>query len=504
MMRLPEWTASERERLERQSAARIDEGLSLLESARGTLNEAIVSGDHDRADTGLAALRRASAQLASGIAIHRALNERSAQSVAVEWLRDQSALTPVASVHGLFGLNWFHYSAMALLAAVAAALLAAQVFRVRRAAALAERLLAGADLPAPAPPVNPALAPTPSNAWKGTLRLVRVFQETAQVKSFRLADPAGGPLPFTYLPGQFLTIVVQPQGRTVRRSYTIASAPTRRDACEITVRREPEGVVSSFLHDRVREGDLLEIVAPSGRFTFVGEEASSIVLIAGGVGITPMMSVVRYLTDRAWSGQIYLLYGAKSDQDVIYRDELAYLAGRYPNLSVTVLVEEAHEAVPYRIGRFSAELLSETVPDLPARHIHLCGPPAMMSAVKAQLVDLGVPAGQIETEAFIGKERATGPLPVAPAGQKAAVARFVRSRKSAALDADKTLLEAAEDVGVDIDYACRAGVCGACKVKLLTGAVTMAVDAALTPEDRAQGIVLACQARAADDVTVDA
>ena len=88
----------------------------------------------------------------------------------------------------------------------------------------------------------------------------------------------------------------------MKRSYTIASSPTQAHYCAVTVKREENGVVSRFLHDEVKEGDLLELSAPGGKFVFTGEEADSIVLIAGGVGITPMMSAIRYLTDNrlAW------------------------------------------------------------------------------------------------------------------------------------------------------------------------------------------------------------
>jgi ferredoxin-NADP reductase len=502
MMQLPMWDARERAQLAEDSAARIEEGARLLDQARATLNTAITRGDHALAESGFAALRRASAQLQSGVAIHRALNDPDPSTESVRWLREQAVMPAGGDAHGLFGLTWFHYSAMASLAAFAAALLLVYLFRAKRASELAQRLLGGTGLAPPAPAINPAIAPTASNAWRGTLRVARVFLETPQVKTFRLVEPRGGPLPFTYLPGQFLTVSVSPEGRAVRRSYTIASSPTRRDACEITVRREPEGVVSRHLHDQVHEGALIEIVAPSGRFTFVGEEAASIVLIAGGVGITPMMSVVRYLTDRAWPGELFLIYAARLEADVIFREEIEHLARRYPNLHVTLVVEEAGAEWPHVTGRLSTGVLEQSVPQIRERRIHLCGPPAMMSAVKSQLAQLGVPANQVETEAFIGKERPA--TPAAPATQPVAIVRFVRSRKSARLSPEQSLLEAAEDVGVDIDFSCRAGVCGACKVKLLSGAVTMSVEDALTQQERSDNIVLACQARAHADVSVDA
>lgn len=137
---------------------------------------------------------------------------------------------------------------------------------------------------------------TKSKFWSGQLRVARIFVETPEVRTFRLVPSDGVDLPFDFLPGQYLNLSLLIDGRKTTRSYTIASSPTRRGYCEITVKRESHGTGSSYLHDHVREGDLLNVSAPAGRFTFTGEEADSLVLIAGGVGITPLMSKVRFLS----------------------------------------------------------------------------------------------------------------------------------------------------------------------------------------------------------------
>ncbi|MCU0506802.1 MAG: FAD-binding oxidoreductase [Anaerolineae bacterium] len=503
LMTLPEWTAPQRLDLAERSAHRIGEGEALLREASGILERAIASGDHESAARGLQTLRQASAQLASGIALHRATSASLPEQVALDWYRSQGVAPGRDPPHGVFGLTWFHYLAMTTLTAFALALLGAHVLRMRRAAALAAQLVAGQAVLPPLPSLNRAIAPSAPNAWRGPLKVARIFTEVDDVKTFRMVDPGGGPVPFSYLPGQFMTLLVTVAGRPVRRSYTIASPPSRRDYCEITVRRDPQGVVSRYLHDEVGEGSLLEVNAPSGRFTFAGKEADSIVLIAGGVGVTPLMCVVRYLTDLAWGGDIYLLYAARRAADALFRDEIEYLSRRHPNLQVTLIVEVPDAAWPYRTGRVDRAVLAAAIPQIANRHVHLCGPPAMMAAVKEALLALDVPADQIETEAFIGREGPPKPPPTgARTDSSVATIRFVRSRKSARLSLP--VLEAAEAVGVVIDYACRAGVCGVCKVKLLTGEVSMNVQDALSDEDRAQGLVLACQAIASSDIAVDA
>src|SRR5262249_56515297 len=109
-----------------------------------------------------------------------------------------------------------------------------------------------------------------------------------------------------YLHGQFLTLHIAPRGIPTKRSYTIASTATSRDRIEITVKREPHGLVARWLHDELRVGDEVEIEAPNGTFVFNGTQAESVVLIGAGVGITPMMSAARYLIETGWSGKVSL------------------------------------------------------------------------------------------------------------------------------------------------------------------------------------------------------
>ena len=161
------------------------------------------------------------------------------------------------------------------------------------------------------------------------------------VKTFRFKPPDGAEVPFDYLPGQFLTLHIAPDGVPTKRSYTIASTPTWRDRIEITVKREDHGLVSRWLHDVLQPGDEVEIEAPNGTFIFTGEEAESVVLIGGGVGITPMMSVARYLTETGWPGKVHLILGFRTPRDFIFRDEIAELQARNPNLRVTVTMSRA-------------------------------------------------------------------------------------------------------------------------------------------------------------------
>lgn len=513
MISVPSMSAEARAMLERLGDERMRIGSTQLESAQRRLSAALQEGDHRGIERSVREIREAVVQFESGFSAHRVLREeRAPQAPALDWFRSQMSLPAPGGAPG--GRAWFHYVLIALFGGFGTTMLVLHVRRVRHAEALlaraADRSRISGPIASRPPPASldegaARIASPRANAWSGPLRVVRIFGETPGVKTFRLVPPEGGALPFTYLPGQFLTLSVDAGGRTVKRSYTIASSPARTGFCEITVRRDPQGVVSSYLHEKVVAGDLLQVTGPSGKFTFAGEGHDSIVLIGGGVGVTPMMGVLRYLTDRSWPGQTYFIYGSKSDADVIYRDEIEYLRSRYPNVHVVLTVEHADAARwPHATGVITKELLAREVPGIAGRHVHLCGPPPMMSAVRSALLELGVPAEQIETEVFTGRERAS-PRPEAERPASAsATATFARSNRAVALRPDLTILEIAEDAGVDIEFSCRSGVCGACKVRLLTGTVTMEVEEGLAPGEKAQGYILACQARSSNSVSIDA
>jgi ferredoxin-NADP reductase/DMSO/TMAO reductase YedYZ heme-binding membrane subunit len=378
---------------------------------------------------------------------------------------------------------------------------AAYVFRIGSAFPDASKVKRAA----PAKPVGP------KKFWSGELVLARIFDETHDVKTFRFVHPEGGRLPFEHTAGQYLNLKLTIDGKRVNRSYTIASSPTRAHYCEISVKRSQ--LASKWIHENWREGMRIQIGAPSGKFFFAGHEAERVVLIAGGVGITPMMSIVRSLTDRGWKGDMYLVFSVRKRNDVIFEQELAHLQQRYPNLHVTItLTNDPDAAWDGARGQITADLLRTAVPGFTRGRqvVMLCGPDPMMTAMRTLLVGMGIPDAEIHQEEF------TAPPPMSmaeaaaveevalPADGEVPSVTFARSDRKAEAPAALTVLEVAEECGVAIPFECRSGICGQCKTKLVSGKVQMEVQDALTPADRAKGLILACQARAAKDVVIDA
>jgi ferredoxin-NADP reductase len=541
LMGLPGLDVAERHRLAREADARIQQGLVLIAqgsaAARPNATPAELEAAGQRFRDGLSLFQ-------SGTAAKGALSDESGpQRVALDWFRSEMNL-PAGDDHesgeALFwGFGPMHLFFMALLTLISIGLLALQALRLHRVrelvkarpgsgegiASLPSSRSADAAVPSPAslaPAASGGSAARRPKAWSGDLRVARIVQETPTVETFRLVEPSSDRLPFDFLPGQFLQVQVEPDGgKPVRRSYTIASSPTQRAYVEVTVKREEQGIVSCYLHDNTKVGDLIKVSGPFGSFTFTGSDADSIVLIAGGVGITPMMSVLRYLTDTAWPGEIFFLYGANSTEEFVFREEIERLERHDPKLHVLATMARSPGTVwlgPE--GVITKDLLERAVPDLGRRRIHLCGPPPMMASIKLMLKELGVPDAQVHSEAFgpaslpadnapeavtsapVEATTATGPASPpkrspSKAGPEVAASTvtFSISGISAALPADQSVLEAAEGAGVEIPFQCRVGECGVCVTRLLEGEVSMAVETGLDPADKAQGYVLACQAK---------
>ena len=353
-----------------------------------------------------------------------------------------------------------------------------------------------------------AASPVVAN-WRGYLRVGRIVTETPGVKTFRMLPSSGDRLlPFTFVPGQFLNVAFWIGGARMNRSYSISSSPTQREYVDLTVKREPRGAVSRHIVDLLKVGDQIEAAGPVGRFTFTGSEADSIVLIAAGVGITPMVSITRYLTEQSWAGDIFFIFTCRTPTEFIFANEVAALQRVNSKLHVAVTVTKP-EGTDWKgpRGRITKELLTQTVPDLASRRIHLCGPPAMMDATKAILAELGVPPDQLKTESFgatkpIPAATGTSLKPTAPA--TGPLVTFSTNHKSARIHVDQTVLELSEELSIGIANSCRVGTCGVCKVKMTSGEVEMAIDDSLDADDKANGIILACQAKPKSDIAVEA
>jgi ferredoxin-NADP reductase len=557
LMNLPSLTPEQRAQIDQTAQSRMDDGTALMSKGVDLLSN---SNDYAAMREGTRLIREGLDELQSGLAARESLEEQTPpQAVAFKWFRNQLNL-PVFGKAGesqsRFGLSLFHLFTMGLLIVFAFAMLALYFAKMRRAAALFGRLEPDQKSPppgsspplvgGPGPAAPPGGKPPPSSGapsapatlvtdaavdadkppagassapasagpvpltakWRGQLRVGSIVNETPLIKTFRLLRAQGdGPLPFTFRPGQFLNVAFGIGGARMNRSYSISSSPNERDFIELTIKREERGAVSRHIHDLIKVGDTILAAGPVGKFVFDGAGEDSIVLIAAGVGITPLMSIMCYLTQRAWAGDIYFIYGCRTEADFVFAKRLAELERRNAKLHMAVTMSNAGPDWKGAHGRISKELLAKTVPNLASRLVHLCGPPAMMDATKALLAEFGVPADRVKTETFGALKPplgAPGTYAKPTSAATGPLVTFSKNNKSAKIRVDQTILELSEELAIGIEFSCRVGTCGVCKVHMTVGEVDMAVQDALDDNDKENGIILACQAKPKTEVTVEA
>jgi ferredoxin-NADP reductase len=245
----------------------------------------------------------------------------------------------------------------------------------------------------------------------------------------------------------------------------------------------------------------VEANGPFGHFCFDESQHQSVVLLAAGSGITPMIAMLRYMDDLCLETTATLLYWVRTSSDIIFDAELEQLRSRLKNFQYHVLLSQPHAEWSGPRGHINRELIEDTVNDLASPDFFLCGPPSFMDASRSILTDLGVRPERIRQESF-GSAAPKSPQQESVA-QTGVVVEFVRSGKTCTVRAGQTLLEAAEEQGVAIPSSCRQGQCGTCKTKLLEGNVQMDAEEWLDPDSRAQGFVLTCVGHAHGAVKLD-
>jgi hypothetical protein len=312
--------------------------------------------------------------------------------------------------------------------------------------------------------------------WGGVRKFVVVEKRrhSNDVCSFLLESHDGKPLPL-FKPGQFLTFVVKIPGheKPLIRCYSLSSAPDSKQY-RVTIKHVPNGVVSGFFHEQVEVETILDVQAPRGSFCIDPPIPQPVVLIGGGVGITPLLSMLQSLSDIETDQESRLFYSARHDDDSIIREELEELERGNTNIRVTTSFTSDKTSKRLTIDRLKEQLPSSNY------DFYLCGPSAMMNDLITGLRDWGVPSDNIHTEAF-----GTSTVRVAKAASqdeptvvdttstgKPISVSFTRSGKTTQWQAScEELLTCAEQAGVSIDAGCRAGSCGTCATAVRSGSV---------------------------------
>jgi glycine betaine catabolism B len=382
-----------------------------------------------------------------------------------------------------------------------------------------------------------------------TVKCMQIIDETADAKTFRfVAEP---PVLFSYKPGQFVTLDLEIDGQEISRSYSISSTPSRPHSLEITVKRvpaasaeHPRGLVSNWLHDNLQVGSQVKLSGPTGKFNCFDHPAPKLLLLSAGSGITPMMSMSRWIYDTGADCDVVFFHSARNANEVIFRDELALLSARQKNFHLAISLTGKSGAMGLK-GRLTPEMLAVICPDFSDRMVFVCGSTGFMTGTKQMLADLNFPMANYHQEsfgspkksskkapagietpianapkfgiaAFLGKIQSPTPAPAnnvavaaspavgVPAAKTAIKVVFEKSGQEVAGDGEDSVLDLAEQLGVKIRSSCRAGSCGSCKKMMRSGTVKMTEEEGLEPGEAAAGYILCCVAYPQDRVVVDA
>ena len=337
------------------------------------------------------------------------------------------------------------------------------------------------------------------------LTVLSVRQETDDAVSLRLQPPADAAETFRFKPGQHLTLRADVGGEELRRNYSICAASD--EGLRVAVKRVEGGAFSSWAMTSLKAGDVIEAMPPHGSFTwtFTAGIARTYLAVAGGSGVTPILSLLKTGLRREAESRFVLLYGNRASNSVMFLEEIAALKDSFlSRLQVYHFLSAEADDIDLFNGRLDAERMARVLERLlDPKTIDvsfLCGPDAMMASAEAALMAAGARPDCILSERFSagrpseGDALANRALEARAAGLELEV-KLEGRRRRIRFDASRSnILDSARAAGLPAPYACKAGVCATCRAKLLAGEVQMKANYGLSEEEVAAGYVLTCQA----------
>lgn len=328
-----------------------------------------------------------------------------------------------------------------------------------------------------------------------------VMDTGKQAKIFRFVSEDGYLPPFEA--GQYINLFTQIEGVRTSRPYSLSSSPKQRAYYEITVARTRDGFVSDYLLDQVKPGDRFTANGPAGVFRYqpVFHSKKSLFL-AGGSGITPLLSMTREILDAGLDRDVVMLYGCRNPEAALYHEELTAYTAAFPNFRYHLVVSDPVENWDGERGFLDEALIRRLVPDFAQRTSYICGPQVMNDFCKSALEAMGVPEKKIRREMF-GARRDIQNEPGWPAeltGNE--VFTITVGDKKIPAKSGEPVLVALERAGVRVNVCCRSGECSLCRVKLVSGNVFLARGMLRRYADEKYGYIHSCKAYPMGDIEI--
>jgi len=332
------------------------------------------------------------------------------------------------------------------------------------------------------------------------LKVEAIKWETADTATFFFSKPAGKKV--HYIAGQFITLIFTHHAEEIRRSYSLSSSPDER-LLAITIKRITNGEISRFMLAKVKVGDIINAVEPAGRFTITNfTQAKDIWLFAGGSGVVPVFSQLKYILNRSGQSRLTLIYSSQDATAVLFKAELDQLAIAHPGrLKIIYLLSSEGN----RLNNIMVEQLvrQNSNFDLAKAEFYLCGPFTYMRMIRLTLLYMGLDAEQIRKENFVVETVQVSSSLVNYPPRNIRI-RFRNEMHDLVVAENQSILQAALQNNIPLPYSCRAGICSACMAKCKSGKVAMAVNDVLTDNDLSLGWVLTCTGHAiSDDVVIE-